>query len=187
MDAHCWELHDGVLQQITSFTLRLGAAMLKLPADSEAKTRIKHLQKELLQMGTEIRHLSHELHPVLLQEAGLPDALCSYCEEFSKIRGIPVSCEADQSVDNLSPGAALCLCRIAQEALGNVEKHSKAMQVQVKLHRSRGNVCLLVSDDGVGFTRDGKTGGLGLINMRERAHQLNGTCEFDSNPGAGRR
>jgi hypothetical protein len=92
------ELHDGILQQITSFTLRLGTATLKLPADSEAKTRIKGLQKELIQMGTEIRQLSHELHPAVLQEAGLTAALRSYCEEFSKIRGIPVSCEVDESV-----------------------------------------------------------------------------------------
>jgi PAS domain S-box-containing protein len=179
------ELHDGVLQQLTSFTLRMGTAIIKLPANSEAKTRIKQLQKELIQMGTEIRHLSHELHPVALREAGLPDALRSYCQEFSEVRGIPVSCEADETVDQLSPGAALCLYRIAQEALGNVAKHSKAKQAELRLYRSDGNVCLSVSDDGVGFSADAKSGGLGLINMRERAHQLHGTFEFHSEPGRG--
>jgi len=179
------ELHDGVLQQITSFTLRLGTATLKLPADSEPKKRIKELQKELIQMGTEIRHLSHELHPALLQESGLPAALSSYCEEFSKVRSIPVSCEMDESVDELSPGAALCLYRIAQEALGNVAKHAKATEVKVRLSRANGNVCLSVSDDGLGFNRDEKAGGLGLINMRERVHQLHGTFEFHSEPGRG--
>ena len=95
------------------------------------------MQKELIQMGTEIRHISHELHPALLQESGLPAALSSYCEEFSKVRGIPVSCEADESVADLSPGAALCLYRIAQEALGNVAKHAKAKQVEVRLEPVR--------------------------------------------------
>jgi signal transduction histidine kinase len=52
-------------------------------------------------MGTEIRHLSRELHPVLLREAGLTAALCSYCEDFSSLRGIPISCETDESVDKL--------------------------------------------------------------------------------------
>jgi signal transduction histidine kinase len=179
------ELHDGVLQQLTSFTLRMGTAIIKLPADSEAKTGIKQLQKELMQMGAEIRRLSHQLHPAALQEAGLPAALASYCQEFGKVRGIPVFCEADETVDQLSPGAALCLYRIAQEALGNVAKHSRARRAEVRLYRSNENVCLSVSDDGVGFSPDAKSGGLGLINMRERVHQLHGTFEFNTEPGRG--
>jgi len=181
------ELHDGVLQQITSLNLRLGTATLNLPPNSDAKPRIKEVQQKLIQIGVELRHLSHELHPVLLQESGLPAALSAYCEEFSRVRAIPVSCEVDESVADLSPGAALCLYRIAQEALGNVAKHSKAKQAEIRLGRSNGNVCLSVSDDGVGFTPDGKSGGLGLINMRERVHQVHGTFEFDSEPGRGTR
>jgi signal transduction histidine kinase len=131
--------------------------------------------------------LSHELHPAALQEAGLPSALSSYCEEFSHTRGIPIDYQADESVEELSPGAAPCIYRIAQEALGNVAKHSKAKQANVRLTRSDNRVCLVVSDDGVGFNRDGsgKAGGLGLVNMRERVRQLNGTFEFESEPGRG--
>jgi len=85
------------------------------------------------------------------------------------------------------PGAALCIYRIAQEALGNVAKHAKAKQAGVRLTRSDSRVCLVVSDDGVGFNPEGsgKAGGLGLINMRERVAQLNGTFEFESKPGHG--
>jgi signal transduction histidine kinase len=108
------------------------------------------LQQELIKIGTDIRHISHELHPALLQEAGLPAAMSAYCDEFSKVRGLPVSCETDASVQELSPGAALCLYRIAQEALGNAAKHSEAKNVEVRLARSNGRVCLSVSDDGVG-------------------------------------
>ena len=148
---------------------------------------ISGLQQQLIQIGTDIRHLSHELHPALLQEAGLPAALSSYCDEFSKVRGLPVSCETDESVSELSPGAALCIYRIAQEALGNAAKHSEAKKVEVRLTRSDGRVWLSVSDDGVGCTptQVGKSGGLGLINMRERVLQLNGTFEFESEPGRG--
>ena len=181
------ELHDGVLQRITSLTLRLGTATFALPADSETKTEVNGVEKDLIQVGAEIRQLSHELHPAVLQEAGLPAALSSYCEEFSKLRGIPIDYQADESVDELSSGAALCIYRIAQEALGNVAKHAKARQVEVRLTRSDNRVCLVVSDDGVGFNPDGsgKSGGLGLINMRERVRQLNGTFEFESKPGRG--
>jgi signal transduction histidine kinase len=101
------------------------------------------------------------------------------------VRGISVSCEMDESVDELSRGAALCIYRIAQEALGNVAKHANAKHVQVRLKRSDGNVSLTVADDGMGFVPNAPSGGLGLINMRERARQLNGTFEFDGKPGTG--
>ena len=181
------ELHDGVLQQITSLVLRLGKVKRQVPPDSQAKATVNVLQNELIQIGTDIRQISHELHPALLQESGLPAALSSYCEEFSKVRGLPVSCEADESVEQLSPGAALCLYRIAQEALGNAAKYSQARKVQVRLTRSNGLVRLTVSDDGVGCDpeRIGKSGGLGVINMRERVLQLRGTFEFKSETGRG--
>ncbi|MFY9935477.1 MAG: triple tyrosine motif-containing protein, partial [Silvibacterium sp.] len=181
------ELHDGILQQITSLTLRLGKVRNQVPPDSEAKATVSSLQQQLIQIGTDIRHISHELHPSLLQEAGLPTALSAYCEEFSKVRGLPVACEIDESVEELSPGAALCIYRIAQEALGNAAKYSQAKKVEVRLTRSNGRVYLSVSDDGVGCIPDqiGKAGGLGLINMRERVLQLDGTFEFDSEPGHG--
>src|SRR5208337_1022029 len=83
------ELHDGVLQQITSLTLRLGTVKYQVPPDSEAKATIVGLQQDLIKIGTDVRQLSHELHPALLQESGLPAALSSYCEEFSKVRGLP--------------------------------------------------------------------------------------------------
>ena len=183
------ELHDGVLQQITSLTLRLGKVRNQMPSDSEAKGTVAGLQQQLIQIGTDIRHLSHELHPALLQESGLPAALCAYCEEFSSVRGLPVLCEAERSVEELSPGAALCLYRIAQEALGNAAKYAGARKVEVRLTRPDGFVCLSVSDDGIGCDRNkvGKSGGLGLINMRERVLQLDGTFEFDSEPGRGTR
>ena len=181
------ELHDGILQQITSLTLRLGKVRNQMPPDSEAKVTVAALQQQLIQIGTDIRHVSHELHPALLQESGLPAALCAYCEEFSNVRGLLVSCEAEPSVGEMSPGAALCLYRIAQEALGNAAKYSKAKKVEVRLSRADDRVRLSVSDDGVGCDAGqiGKSGGLGVINMRERVLQLNGTFEFDSEPGQG--
>src|SRR5262249_20685263 len=137
--------------------------------------------------GTELRQLSHELHPPILHDAGLPQAMAAYCEQFSASAGIPVTCDADEHARDLSPGAALALFRIVQEALGNAAKHSRAKRIRVALTRSAGAVSLVVSDDGVGFeaSRLGTSSGLGLITMRERATQLNGKFEFESSPGHG--
>ena len=181
------DLHDGVLQQITSLSLRLGTVKYQKPPDADVT--ISDLERELVNIGTDIRHLSHELHPALLQESGLPGALAAYCKEFSDIRGLSVDCETDESLEQLSPGAALCMYRIAQEALGNAAKHSKARKVEVRLTRSASLVHLSVSDNGIGCDPDRieNSRGLGVINMRERVLQLNGTFEFDSIPGRGTR
>jgi len=127
------------------------------------------------------------LHPPQLQDAGLPGALRSYCEQFSAASDIAVNCDLDEDARELSRGASLALFRIVQEALGNAAKHASAKHVTVSLKRANGTVALTVSDDGVGFdrTRIGTSGGLGLVMMRERAGQLNGTFEFDTAPGRG--
>jgi signal transduction histidine kinase len=181
------ELHDGVLQQITVLSLLLGTVKRQVLSESELKARVNEVQKRLIEVGSDIRQLSHELHPPVLHESGLAGALTSYCKEFHNAHGIPVCCDVDASVSELSVAAALCLYRIAQEALGNVAKHSQARGVEVRLTRSAGRVCLCVRDDGAGFVPDqvGDSAGLGLISMRERVRPLNGTLEFESEPGHG--
>jgi signal transduction histidine kinase/ligand-binding sensor domain-containing protein len=181
------ELHDGVMQDMLAVTMMLGTAKRRIPDNSEAKGTIDRAQQKLIQAGTDIRQLSHELHPPLLQDAGLPGAVHAYCEQFSTACGIPVACDADESAGELSRGAALALFRIVQEALGNAAKHAAARRITVRLTRSESVVTLTVSDDGVGFdaSRFASGGGLGLIMMRERAGQLNGTFEFESAPTRG--
>jgi two-component system sensor histidine kinase UhpB len=181
------ELHDGVLQQLTVLSLVLGSAKRRGLSELELKEEITGVQKKLIEVGTDIRQLSHELHPPVLEESGLPGALTAYCEEFNKAHNILISCDVDASIRELSVAAALCLYRIAQEALGNVAKHSRAGKVDVRLTRVDGRVCLCVRDDGAGFVPDkvGKSGGLGLITMRERMRPFSGTLELESEPGCG--
>src|SRR5918997_878825 len=99
------ELHDGVMQEMLAVTMMLGAAKRRIADSSEAKATIDKAQQKLIQAGTDIRQLSHDLHPPLLQEAGLPKAVQGYCQQFSTAAGIPVACEADDSVGELSRGA----------------------------------------------------------------------------------
>ena len=130
------ELHDGVMQEMLAVAMMLGSAKRRIPDNSEAKATIDKAQQKLIQAGTDIRQLSHDLHPPLLQEAGLPKAVQAYCEQFSAASSIPVVCEADESVGDLSRGAALALFRIVQEALGNAAKHAAAKRITVRLTRS---------------------------------------------------
>jgi signal transduction histidine kinase len=175
------------MQEMLAATMMLGTAKRRIPSDSDATTTIDRVQQKLVQAGTDLRQLSHDLHPPLLQEAGLPRAMHAYCEQFSAASHIPVACDAADDVRELSRGAALALFRIVQEALGNAAKHASAKRISVRLSRADGMVSLIVSDDGVGLDpgRIATGGGLGLVMMRERASQLNGRFEFESAPGRG--
>jgi signal transduction histidine kinase/ligand-binding sensor domain-containing protein len=181
------ELHDGVMQEMLAATMMLGTAKRRAADNSDAQATIGKVQQKLIQVGTDIRQLSHELHPPLLQDSGLPRAVQTYCEQFAATSGIPVSCDADESAADLSRGAALALFRIVQEALGNAAKHAAAKHVAVRLARADGLVSLVVADDGGGFdrTRLGSAGGLGLVMMRERATQLNGRFDVETALGRG--
>ena len=181
------ELHDGVMQEMLAVTMMLGTVKRRIRGDADATATIDKAQQKLVQAGTDLRQLSHDLHPPLLQETGLPKAVSAYCEQFSAASNIPVACDAAEEVRDLSRGAALALFRIVQEALGNAVKHASATQITVRLSRSDAMVLLTVSDDGVGLdpSRFASAGGLGLVMMRERATQLNGRFDFESVPGRG--
>ena len=181
------ELHDGVMQEMMAMTMMLGTAKRRIEEASPARATIEKVQEKMIRTGKDIRQLSHDLHPPLLQQAGLPKAVLSYCEQFTTTTGIPVSCDCDESARDLSRGAALALFRIVQEALGNAAKHGAPTHITVRLFRSNGTVSLVVSDDGRGFDPAAlaSSGGLGLVMMRERAAQLSGTFEFHSTPGRG--
>ena len=180
------ELHDGVMQEMLAMTMMLGSAKRRIGDPAAAQATIEKIQDKTIRIGNDIRRLSHDLHPPILQEAGLPKAVESYCEQFSGTSGVRVSCDVDDTASELSRGAALAVFRVMQEALGNAAKHGKATQITVRLTRTNGEVALIVSDNGIGFDpRRVLSSGLGLIMMRERATQLNGTFEFDTASGRG--
>lgn len=176
------ELHDGVLQQLTGVCIRLGAVERPGMSESEVKQKVRELQERLIAVGTDIRQLSHGLHPPALQGVGLPGVLRAYCNEFSEIHGIRVRYDIDSGIRELPTAMALSLYRIAQEALGNVAKHSRAKNVEVHFKRFDGGVLLRIDDDGIGFTlsKKAKSGGLGVINMRERVRLLGGSIDLGS-------
>jgi len=134
-----------------------------------------------------VRRISHELHPAILQYSGLAAALQSYCDEFGGLTGVQVSLTVDGEFDRVPSAAALCLYRIAQEALQNVAKHAKVAAAAVEIRHSGGLSSLTVSDNGVGIEpgRAEATDGLGLVSIEERTRLAGGSLEIASKPNQG--
>jgi signal transduction histidine kinase len=132
--------------------------------------------------------LAWELRPTALDDLGLRAALTNYTQDWAARVGIPARLHTSGLLDErLPPDVETTLYRIAQEALNNAAKYSRARHVEVLLERRSDSVVLVVEDDGVGFDADGvATGrGFGLVGMQERAALVGGTLEIESSPGKG--
>lgn len=133
----------------------------------------------------EIRRISHNLRPSELDDLGLAPALRQLCHDLATRTGLQLSLDLD-SGDGLCAELELTLYRICQEALTNIEKHAKAKRARVSLGRAHDTIVLQIEDDGQGLTpATARSGGLGLVAMRERATLHGGTFDIETRPGGG--
>jgi PAS domain S-box-containing protein len=183
------ELHDGISQQIAALSIAMSGVKRRLGPSSVAHEEFGRLQRHVNVIADDIRLLSHELHPGVLQHAGLVAALRGRCKEFSAQYGIEVTFRAPDELSGVPDAAALCLYRVAQEALHNVAKHAQASHVGVAVRRAPPHLELEVSDDGCGFdlSEARRTGGLGLISLEERVRLNGGTLRIESHSVNGTR
>jgi len=182
------DLHDDVSQQLAGLAIMLSGLKRSLlrPDSRQVNETLATLQERTTSLADTLRHLSHELHPGLLQHAGLAAALKQHCAEAGKHHHLTVTFKAADSLDAIEADTALCLYRVAQEALTNVIKHAHAGTAVVELKRTADDVALDITDDGIGFVvPEGGAAGLGLRSMEERVRLSRGTIRVDSRPGHG--
>ena len=182
------ELHDDVSQRLGLLDMVLGAIPTPQPS-TEAIERIKEARKSLQTLSTDVRSLSHQLHPAILDDLGLSAALKALVTEFGKREGMPAT-YVGRNLPDLPPQPAVtAIYRITQEALRNVAKHAGTTHVKVILEPRNGHLHLEVRDLGVGFDTSneavGAEQGLGMITMRERVRLAHGTATVHSVLGEG--
>ena len=133
------ELHDDVNQQLAGLSIALSNVKRQLQNGGNAivQDEMTRLQQRTIDLADVIRNLSHELHPGVLQHAGLVAALKGHCAEFGRQHAIEVTLSAADGLDGIPHDVALCLYRVAQEALHNVAAHAGARQAHVTLSRHR--------------------------------------------------
>ena len=185
------DLHDDVTQQLAGVAITLSGLQGKVgePAlKQEAERTVIDLQGRVAGALESIRTLSHQLHPGVLQHVGLVAALKRHCNTIREHYRLDVRFCGGDGLDSLNPEAALCLFRVAQEALSNAVRHARAHMVTVRLNSTGERVELLVADDGVGFRRGECTeAGLGLRSIDERVRLVRGHARIESQPGRGTR
>lgn len=191
------ELHDEIGQALTILKLDLETAseqMHQSAPSADFDLGMARIQEGIVLLERtlgQVRRLSRELHPAVLEDLGLVSGLRWLVDRMARSRGIELQFSADSLASRLTPEIEIACFRIAQEALTNIARHARARQGQVELRQSDGMIVVSVADDGIGFdvqtARQGAALGtsLGLLGMQERVQAVGGTLEIESNPEHG--
>lgn len=175
------EIHDELGQTLASLKLDL----IGIKEDTGEQMKLKRkINKAITLVDTSIktvRKISSALRPQMLDELGLAAAIEWLSNDFKRRSGI--QCNLDlQDIDYLEPNISISLFRIFQAALANIMLHSKAKSISVKLELSDEVLLLSVKDDGIGVTQEkiNSSKSFGIVGMSERAEQINGSFEINS-------
>jgi signal transduction histidine kinase len=180
-----YDLHDGLGQQLTGIALSIrGLAnqiVLELPAHAEEFEQINALVSKSIE---DTRRLATGMSPIAVEQAGLAGALTALSAQARDLYGLQVELEIDPLFRTaIEGGVASHLYRIVQEATRNVARHAQATHLKVSVQIANSELCLTVTDDGIGLTEStqasGYAGGLGLRIMRYRAQRVGGTFRID--------
>jgi len=176
------ELHDDFNQRLAVLSIEIEQLGQKIQKPLSLRRNVARLQKQAQEISAEIHRLSYKLHPSKLDHLGLMASVKSLCNEISESGKLTVRFQQTGFPADLPKETTLCLFRIVQECLRNCVKHSQAEAVHVKLARTKDEVRLSVSDNGVGFETKSEVmeRGLGFISMKERLHILGGEIEVHS-------
>jgi signal transduction histidine kinase len=175
------ELHDDFGQDLALISVELDLFRQRPSAPAEAGKRLDAIAARVKQLSSSIHELSHELHPMKLEQLGLVSAVRGLCNELAQSHDLPIEFSFSDVPPSIPANVSLCLYRIAQEALRNVIKHSGAASASVTLHGRPGALSLEICDTGRGFDPGdaASRGGLGLVSIRERLRLVEGGLKIE--------
>jgi PAS domain S-box-containing protein len=182
------ELHDDLSQRLAALAMEAETlGHQKSPKTRIDRVKLKQMKEKLVELSIDVHAMSRRLHPSILDDLGLVDAVASECDTFWKRNGVVVNFRADNINRVLPPDVAVCLYRIVQEALRNISRHAGATEVMISLMGENHTIRLLIEDNGKGFEPRKETNqvGLGLDSMEERAHLIGGNFSIKSKRGQG--
>ena len=185
------EIHDGLAQSLYAISLNIEStsAMANSAGAKDVSDRLNQLIPVTRHALLETRHYMHDLSPMLSEQGDVRSAVENLGAEFQNISDIDVEFTSATNVDSvqpqLPPEIATQICRIVQEVLANVLRHSGATKVSIDFAQDVDSLSISVSDDGRGFDREKVSGGFGLGHIKSRVDDLGGTIEIYSGHGKG--
>ena len=186
------ELHDELGQALTALKLQIGSIKKKLRADELGlREDCEHTLKYVDQIIENVRRLSHDLSPSILEDLGLDASLRLLLKEFAKHSNVTVRMDAADVDGFFSAENQVIIYRIFQEALTNIKKHAEALHIWATIKHHDGRVTFRIRDDGKGFdvkqplSKSSDERVLGLTAMDERARMLGGKLSISSRKGQG--
>ena len=181
------ELHDDLAQRAalaSQLVDRMAIAKDRLPAEGQAD--FKQLKSMIDELSDGLRKVSHRLHPAIIADLGLPQALQSLVSDYRAL-GMDLAGIIDDFSAPIPLETATSLYRIAQEALHNTLRHAPGAPAKLVLNSDEDHIELRIEDAGQGFSlvNRNQPSGLGLLSMRERARIIGGHVRIESSPGEG--
>ncbi|HGM5578663.1 TPA: cache domain-containing protein [Pseudomonas putida] len=180
------ELHDGISQELVSIKFQFELAAMELDnGRAGGRDNLRNGTTRLAAAIGEVRRISHDLRPSLLDTLGLSPAIDQHVRDFEQRTGTRTHYECGLADVEVDAGLALTLFRIIQEALANIDRHAKASVAIISMHADDGLLVLRVEDNGVGFDPGAayESQGIGLRNLRERVEHHQGSFTLASSPG----
>jgi signal transduction histidine kinase len=181
------EMHDDWTQRLAILAIDAAKLESRLRGSNPALPVLRSMREELVALSEDVHATSRRLHPAIIDDLGLVEALRSECMSLSEREGISVEYRPGSVPESLPGEVALCVYRVAQEALRNVAKHAATDRAWVLVSATDRELVLSVEDHGVGCgeTRTRAHFGLGLPSMHERVRLVHGTLTVESAPGRG--
>ena len=182
------ELHDDLSQNLAALGREIETLLPPSAQPSRSLSEQAHeVWRRVTKLARDVHSMSQRLHPAILDDLGLKEALTEQCWAFSERTGIPVQFESAGESTWPAADVSLCFYRVAQEGLHNIAKHAGATRVHLTLSSSEEKCTLRIEDNGQGFDPSEAKGknALGLISMRERARLVNGNFTIRSEYGKG--
>ena len=181
------ELHDSVGQTLAALAMNLSLVRGDLERLSGIAVALNDSENLVRDMSTEVRTISHLLHPPLLDEAGLASALRWYTDGFAQRSKIKVDLDMPEDFGRLPSEMETAIFRVVQECLTNIHRHAESPVARIRVRQHHHEVRVEIEDKGKGIPPEKReelstvgTPGVGIRGMRERLRQLGGTLEINS-------
>lgn len=180
-------MHDDWTQRLAFLGIETAKLESHLDTKALALPLLHAIREQLVSLSEDVHDLSRQLHPSILDDLGLAEALRSECAGFSRRAEIAVDYRPGKVPTNLPAGVALCVYRVAQEALRNIAKHAAVREASLSLVADETELTMRIQDQGIGFDPENghAQAGLGLSSMKERVRLIQGEFSIASATGQG--